>query len=62
MPHATNETAMSYPLMLSVKELKLMTEVLSHERFQDEQAAYDWVEAHRWPHGPECPVAVVWIV
>jgi transposase-like protein len=32
-----------------------MTDVISHKRFQDEQAAYDWVEAHLWPHGPECP-------
>jgi transposase-like protein len=32
-----------------------MTDVLSHPRFQDEQAAYDWVEAHLWPHGPQCP-------
>ena len=32
-----------------------MTDVLSHKRFQDEQAAYDWVEAHLWPHGPQCP-------
>ena len=29
-----------------------MTDVLSHKRFQDEQAAYDWVEARLmagWP-------------
>lgn len=32
-----------------------MTDVLSHKRFYDEQAAYDWVEAHLWPHGPVCP-------
>jgi transposase-like protein len=32
-----------------------MTDVLSHARFQDEQAAYNWVEAHLWPHGPQCP-------
>ena len=32
-----------------------MTDVLSHKRFVDEQAAYDWVEAHLWPHGPQCP-------
>ena len=31
-----------------------MTDVISHKRFQDEQTAYDWVEAHLWPHGPEC--------
>lgn len=29
--------------------------VLSHPRFHDEQAAYDWVEAHLWPSGPVCP-------
>lgn len=32
-----------------------MADVLSHKRFQDEQAAYDWVEAHLWPDGPQCP-------
>ena len=32
-----------------------MTDVLSHKRFQDEQAAYEWVEAHLWPDGPQCP-------
>ena len=32
-----------------------MADVLSHPRFQDEQAAYDWVEAHLWPDGPQCP-------
>lgn len=32
-----------------------MTDVISHPRFQDEEAAYQWVEAHLWPHGPECP-------
>jgi transposase-like protein len=29
--------------------------VLSEQRFHDEQAAYDWVEAHLWPDGPVCP-------
>ena len=29
--------------------------VLNHKRFQDEEAAYAWVEAHLWPHGPQCP-------
>lgn len=32
-----------------------MTDVLSHKRFYDEEAAYEWVEAHLWPHGPVCP-------
>lgn len=32
-----------------------MSDVLSHPRFQDEQAAYDWVEAHLWPNGAVCP-------
>ncbi|WP_439542841.1 IS1595 family transposase [Hyphomicrobium sp.] len=32
-----------------------MSDVLSHKRFHDEEAAYKWVEAHLWPHGPECP-------
>ena len=32
-----------------------MPDVLSHERFWDEQAAYQWVEDHLWPHGPVCP-------
>lgn len=29
--------------------------VLSEPRFHIEQAAYDWVEAQLWPHGPVCP-------
>lgn len=29
--------------------------VLSAARFQDEAAAFDYVEAHLWPHGPVCP-------
>src|SRR4051794_27519437 len=29
--------------------------VLSHPRFNDEQAAYDWIEARLWPDGPVCP-------
>jgi transposase-like protein len=32
-----------------------MADVLGHERFQDEQAAYDWVEAQLWPDGAVCP-------
>ena len=32
-----------------------MADLLSHKRFVDEQAAYDWVEAHLWPYGPQCP-------
>lgn len=32
-----------------------MTDVISHKCFQDEEAAYEWVEAHLWPNGPECP-------
>jgi transposase-like protein len=32
-----------------------MADVLSHKRFQDEEAAYEWVEAHLWPDGPVCP-------
>ena len=32
-----------------------MADVLSHPRFLNEQAAYDWVEAHLWPNGPVCP-------
>ena len=32
-----------------------MVDVLSHPRFRHERAAYDWVEAHLWPHGPQCP-------
>ena len=32
-----------------------MADVFSHPRFVDEQAAYDWVEAHLWPGGPICP-------
>ncbi len=29
--------------------------LLSHAHLQDEQAAYNWVEAHVWPDGPVCP-------
>ncbi len=32
-----------------------MNAVLNHPRFQDEAEAYKWVEAHLWPHGPQCP-------
>jgi hypothetical protein len=32
-----------------------MADVLSHKRFQDEEAAYEWVESHLWPDGPVCP-------
>jgi transposase-like protein len=32
-----------------------MNDVLSHKRFQDEEEAYKWVEAHLWPKGPVCP-------
>jgi transposase-like protein len=29
--------------------------VLSEDRFQNEDAAFAWVEADLWPHGPVCP-------
>jgi transposase-like protein len=29
--------------------------ILSHARFHDEQAAFDYVEAALWPQGPICP-------
>jgi transposase-like protein len=29
--------------------------LLSQKHLQDEKAAYAWVEAYLWPHGPECP-------
>ncbi len=29
--------------------------LLSQKHLQDEKAAYEWVEAHVWPNGPECP-------
>jgi transposase-like protein len=32
-----------------------MADVLLHKRFQDEEAAYEWVESHLWPEGPACP-------
>ena len=32
-----------------------MSSLLSQKHLQDEEAAYAWVEAHIWPHGPECP-------
>ena len=32
-----------------------MSSLLSQQHLQDEQAAYEWVEAHLWPEGPICP-------
>jgi transposase-like protein len=32
-----------------------MPAVLNDPRFRDEEAAYAWVEARLWPHGPVCP-------
>lgn len=32
-----------------------MSDILSHPRFQNEEAAYAWVEALLWPDGPTCP-------
>ncbi|MBN8912524.1 MAG: IS1595 family transposase [Rhizobiales bacterium] len=29
--------------------------LMSQKHLQDEEAAYAWVEAHLWPHGPVCP-------
>lgn len=29
--------------------------LLSQEHLQNEEAAYEWVESHIWPHGPQCP-------
>ena len=29
--------------------------LLAQKHLQDEEAAYAWVEAHIWPHGPQCP-------
>ncbi len=29
--------------------------LLSQKHLQDEEAAYQWVEAHVWPNGPVCP-------
>ncbi|MGD0232267.1 MAG: IS1595 family transposase, partial [Syntrophorhabdales bacterium] len=29
--------------------------ILSSKRFQDEQAAYDFIESQLWPEGPVCP-------
>lgn len=29
--------------------------LISQKHLQDEAAAYKWVEAHVWPHGPQCP-------
>ena len=29
--------------------------VLSFPHFQDENAAFEYVESHLWPHGPVCP-------
>jgi transposase-like protein len=32
-----------------------MSSVLSGKHFQNEEAAYTWVEARVWPEGPVCP-------
>ena len=32
-----------------------MSSLLSQKHLQDEQTAYEWVEAHLWPEGPICP-------
>lgn len=32
-----------------------MSALLSQKHLQDEEAAYTWVEAQVWPHGPQCP-------
>jgi transposase-like protein len=29
--------------------------LLKQKHLQNEDAAYKWVEAHIWPHGPQCP-------
>lgn len=29
--------------------------LMSQKHLQDEEAAYAWVEAQIWPHGPQCP-------
>lgn len=29
--------------------------LISQKHLQDEAEAYKWVEAHVWPHGPQCP-------
>ncbi len=31
-----------------------MASILSEDRFHNEEAAYAWVEARLWPHGPVC--------
>lgn len=33
----------------------MATSVLSAAHFQDEEAAFEYVEAHLWPNGPVCP-------
>lgn len=32
-----------------------MASILSADRFHNEEAAYEWVEARLWPNGPVCP-------
>lgn len=38
----------------------MATSVLSAPHFQDEGAAFDYVEAHLWPQGPVCPHCGEW--
>ena len=32
-----------------------MSSLLNLKHLQDEEAAYEWVEAHLWPEGAQCP-------
>jgi transposase-like protein len=42
------------PYILKAQEIAAMS-ILSEPQFHNEEAAYAWVEAHVWPHGPTCP-------
>ena len=47
---------MTYPIeVVWHKELAMGRPVLSAKHFHDEAAAYAYVEARVWPHGPVCP-------
>ncbi len=37
-----------------------MSSILNEARFQNEEAAFAYVEAHVWPNGRVCPHCGVW--
>lgn len=42
-------------MVVAVGEIPMAHSVLSEDRFHNEDAAFEYVEAHLWPNGPVCP-------